>query len=139
MRHYHSPPDGEKQASIDLAGCSFTPIPGTRITLVLPSPEAELRLSVQLGVPGRFKAIRGEVRRNLTAGAEAFAQRNYAIGGSFYLSVSLLTTHHRWRGGWLIFLCPAGWEEKLVEYLIAARAAVVADLRKERAQYGSKS
>ena len=29
-------------------------IPGTRIALVIPSPEAELRLSIQLGIPGPF-------------------------------------------------------------------------------------
>jgi hypothetical protein len=138
MRHHNSPPDGEKQVP-NLAGCSFAPIPSTRITLVIPSPEAELRLSVQLGISGRFKAIRAEALRNLAAGTEAFAQQNYGLGNQLYLSVSLLTTHHRWRGGWLLFHAPPGQEEKLVKYLAAAREAVVADLRKERLQRGSKN
>jgi hypothetical protein len=137
MRHYHSPSDDGWQ--VDLTGCSSAPIPGTGIHLVIPSPEAELRLSVQLGVSGRFKAIRGEALRNLGVGAEAFAQNNYGLGQHLYLSVSLLTTHSRWRGGWLLFRCPPGEETKLIEYLTTARAAVVADLRKERLHRGSRN
>jgi hypothetical protein len=130
---------GEGQSPIDLSGCRFALIPGTRIRLVIPGPDAERRLSIQLGIPGRFKAIRAHARRNLAAHAEVFAQRNYAVGSGFYLSVSLLTTRRRWRGGWLLFRCAAGWKEKLVEYIHAARDAVVADLRKERARHGSKN
>jgi hypothetical protein len=139
MRHYHSPSDGEKQVPINLTSCSFAPIPGTRITLVILSPEAELRLSVQLRIPGRFKAIRGEALRDLSVGAEAFAQQNYGLGNQLYLSVTLLVDHAHWRGGWLLFHCPPGEEEKLVEYLAAARDAVVADLRKERRQRSSRN
>jgi hypothetical protein len=138
MRHHRSPSDGEKQVP-NLVGCSFAPIPGTRIALIIPSPEAELRLSVQLGIPGRFKAIRGEALRNLAPGAEAFAQRNYGLGNQLYLSISLLVDHAHWRGGWLLFHAPPGQEEKLVEYLAAARDAVVISLRKERLQRGSKN
>jgi hypothetical protein len=130
---------GEGQSPIDLAGCSFAPIPGTRIALVIPNPEADLRLNAQLDFSARLKNIRAGALRSLAPSAEAFAQRNYAVGAHLYLSVSILTTHQRWRGGWLMFQCPAGWEEELVEYLATARAAVVADLRQERAQYGSKS
>ena len=71
---------GEGQSPIDLTGCSFAPIPDTRITVVVPSPEAELRLNVQLGIPGRLKAIRIDALRTLTAGAEAFAQKNFGLG-----------------------------------------------------------
>jgi hypothetical protein len=129
---------GDGQSPIDLSGCSFTPIPGTRIALVIPNPEAELRLSVQLGIPKRFKAVRTDALRNLAAGAEAFAQHNYAIGDGLYLSASLLSSRQRWAGGWLLFHAPAGTETDLIEYIHAARDAVVADLRQER-QHGSKS
>jgi hypothetical protein len=130
---------GEGQSPIDLSGCSFATIPGTRIALVVPGPAAELRLSVQLGIPRRLKAIRADALRNLALEAEAFALRNSRVASGLYLSISLFTTRQSWRGGWLMFQCPAGWEENLVEYLATARDAVVADLRKERAQYGSKS
>jgi hypothetical protein len=131
------PPAGDEKQAIDLAGCSLAPIQGTRIALVIPSPEAELRLSVQLSIPYRFKAIRADALRNLEPDTEAFGQRNFALGQHLYLSISLLTTHRQWRGGWLLFACPPGEEEKLVEYLHAGRDAVVANLRKERRQHGS--
>ena len=124
---------------LDLAGCRVALVPHTRIALVIPGPEAERRLSARLGIPGRFKAIRAEALRNLALGAEAFAQRNYGLGGHFYLSVSLLTDRENWRGGWLLFHAPSGWEERLVKYIEAARDEVVTDLRKERAQRGSKN
>jgi hypothetical protein len=129
----------EGQSPIDLTGCSFAPIPGTRIALVIPGPEAELRLSAQLGIPDRLKAIRADALRNLAPGAEAFAQRTSGLGGHLYLSVSLLTTGDHWRGGWLLFHCPPGEETTFVEYLATARDAVVTDLRKERASGGSRS
>jgi hypothetical protein len=130
---------GEGQSPIDLAGCSFAPIPTTRIELITPSHEAELRLSVQLDVADRFKAIRADALRNLEPNAEAFAMRNYGVGDSLYLSISLLTSRTHWRGGWLLFHCPPGEETKLVEYIATARDAVVANLRKERASGGSRS
>jgi hypothetical protein len=130
---------GEGQSPIDLSGCRSALIPGTGIRLIIPSPEAELRLSVQLDIPGRFKAIRSDALRDLAPGAEAFAMRTYGVGGGIYLSVSILTTRQSWRGGWVAYLCPPGEETKLVAYLEAARDAVVADLRKERLQRGSKS
>jgi hypothetical protein len=89
--------------------------------------EAKLRLSVQLDIPNRFKAIRADALRNLAPGAEAFAQRNYKLGQHHYLSISLLTDHTRWRGGWLLFLCPPGEEAAFTEYLATARDAIVAD------------
>ena len=130
---------GEGQSPIDLAGCSFALIPGTKIRLVIPSPEAELRLNAQLGILGRLKAVRTDALRTLTAGAEAFAQHNYAIGDGLYLSASLLSSRQRWAGGWLLFHAPAGTETDLIEYIYVARDAVVADLRQERATHGSKS
>jgi hypothetical protein len=130
---------GEGQSPIDFSGCSFVPIPGTRIRLVIPSHEAELRLSVELGVADRFKGIRADALRNLTADAEAFAQKNFGLGNGLYLSVSLLTSRQRWAGGWLLFHAPAGTETDLIEYIYVARDAVVADLRQERATHGSKS
>jgi hypothetical protein len=131
--------DFPENQSPDLAGCSLAPIPGTSIRLVIPGPEAELRLSVQLGISGRFKAIRADALRGLRARAEAFTQRNYGIGQHLYLSVSLLTTHRLWRGGWLLFHCPAGEETNLIAYIHTARDAVVAGLRKERTRRGSKN
>jgi hypothetical protein len=128
--------DFPENQSPDLAGCSLAPIPGTSIRLVIPSPKAELRLTVQLGLPNRFKAVRGDALRNLAAGAEPFAQRNYALGRHLYLSVSLLTTLRSWRGGWLLYHCPPGEETKLVAYLEAARHVVVPGLRAERADGG---
>jgi hypothetical protein len=139
MRTNSASSTGEGQPSLDLTDCSFAPIPGTAIDFVIPSPEAELRLTVQLGVPDRFKAIRTEALRNLAPGAGAFAQRNYAIGQHLYLSVSLLTTHSRRRGGWILYFCAAGEETNLIAYIHAARNAVVADLRKEWLKRGSKN
>jgi hypothetical protein len=139
MRNKFVSSRGEGQSPIDLTGCSFAPIPGTRIALVVPDRDAEKRLARQLDIPNRLAAIRTDALRNLVAGAEAFAQRNYALGTHLYLSVSMLTTHAHWRGGWLMFQCPDGWEEKLVEYLHAGRDAVVAGLRKERLQRGSRN
>jgi hypothetical protein len=75
----------------------------------------------------------------LAAGAEAFAQNNYAVGDHLYLSISLLTDQDHWRGGWLLFHCPPGEETTFIEYLAAARDEVVVRLRKERLQRGSKS
>lgn len=139
MHNKTHPTTDENQPSPDLSGCSFAPIPGTRIALVIPSHEAELRLSVQLGIPDRLKAVRTDALRNLAPNAEAFAMRNYGVGGGVYLSVSILTTRRSWRGGWVAYLCPPGEETKLVEYIATARDAVVANLRKERLQRGSKS
>ena len=133
------PPSGDEKQATDLSGCSFAPIPGTQIALVIPCPEAERRLSAQLGIPDRFKAIRAGALRNLAAGAEAFAQRNYALGNRLYLSVSLLTDHTRWRGGWVLYCCHPGEETALTKYLARARDAIVVDLRKERLQRGSNS
>jgi hypothetical protein len=138
--HKNDPPTGnEKQASIDLAGCRSALVPGTDIRLIIPDRDAEKRLGRQLDVPSRLAAIRADALRNLAASAEVFAQRTFAIGQRFYLSASVLTTQNHWRGGWLMFQCPAGEEEKLIEYIHAARDAVVFDLRKERLQRGSKS
>ena len=74
-------------------------------------PGSRSRLSVQLDIPTRLAAIRAEALRNLAPSAEAFAQRNFAIGRNLYLRVSILTDHAHWRGGWIFFRCPAG-EEK---------------------------
>lgn len=137
--HENNPPKASENQPLDLSGCRFALIPGTRIRLVIPGPEAELRLSIQLDIPGRFKAIRADALRNLAPAAEAFGQRNYAVGAGFYLSASVLTTHAHWRGGWLLFHCSLSEETKLAEYIKAARDAVVVDLREERAQRGSKS
>jgi hypothetical protein len=133
------PPATNENQPLNLAGCRFAGLPGTKIALVIPSPEAELRLSVQLGIPDRLKAVRTDALRTLTAGAEAFAQKNFGLGNGLYLSVSLLTSRQRWAGGWLLFHEPAGTETDLIEYIHAARDAVVADLRKDRATHGSKS
>jgi hypothetical protein len=142
MHHNYSPSDDGRQAPtgpIDLTGCSFAPIPGTRIALVIPSALAELRLNARLNVAARLSAIRAEALGHLAAGAEAFAQQNHAVGNQLYLSVSILTTHTHWRGGWLLYRCPPGEETAFVEYLAAARDMVVADLRKERLQRGSRN
>jgi hypothetical protein len=134
-----NPPEASENQAIDLTGCSFAPIPGTRIALVIPSPEAELRLATQLDVAARLQAVCAEALRAAAAGAEVFGQRNFAIGGGIYLSISLLTSRQSWRGGWILYYCPPGEETAFVEYLEAARDAVVAGLRKERATHGSKS
>jgi hypothetical protein len=76
---------------------------------------------------------------NLAAGAEAFAQRNFDLSHGLCLSISLLTDHDYWRGGWLLFHCPPGEGAKLIEYLAVARDAVVVSLKRERLQRGSKS
>jgi hypothetical protein len=140
MRKSNPPESDENQVPIDLAGCRWGVLPNSDgIRILIPSKAAADRLGFELDVPARLAAIRSEALQKISSEEEAFAQRNYAVGTHLYLSVSILTTHAHWRGGWLLYFCPPGEETNLIAYIHAARDMVVANLRKDRAQHGSKS
>jgi hypothetical protein len=142
MRKKNQPISGENQP-IDLRGCRSVPVANTGIRLLVPSKEAASRLSEALNVPSRLKAVRQAALRGI-GDRELFVQDCLLVGLSeddqpVHLISSLLVSKRAWRGGWFLIITPVADAAAFSEYLAASRAAVTADLRKERAQRGSKN
>ena len=104
---------------------------------------AAVRISNVLDVSSRLKAVRTAALREI-GNRELFIQDNRLVGISedghpIHLLISILTTRTSWRGGWILAIVPIEDTTAFREYLGASRAAVTANLRKERAQHGSNS
>jgi hypothetical protein len=96
-----------------------------------------------LNVPSRLMALRQAARRGIQD-REFFLQDDLIVGLSdngepVHLLSSLLITRTSWRGGWCLAIVPDRDVATFTEYLAFARAAMISDLRKERASGGSHS
>ena len=138
---------GEGQSPIDLRGCRSIAVGSTGIRLLIPDKEAASRLSDTLNVPSRLATVRQAALRGTRSRGrdpELFVQDCLLVGQTedghpIHLLTSILTTRRAWRGAWFLAIVPVGEAEAFAQYLATARTALVTDLRKERAQHGSKS
>jgi hypothetical protein len=147
MREKSVPKSGDNQPPLDLRGCSSVALAGTGIRLLVPDKEAAKRLSEALNVPSRITAVRQAALRGTRSRGrdpELFVQDDLMVGQTedghpIHLLTSILTTRSSWRGGWFLAIVPAEDTTAFREYLGASRAAVTADLRRQRQQHGSKN
>jgi hypothetical protein len=132
-----------KQTLIDLAGCHSITVSGTGIRMLTPDKNAANRLSDTLNVPSRLIKLRQAARRGI-GDRELFLQDDFIVGLSengepVHLLSSLLVSRSAWRGGWCLVIVSDHDDAAFTKYLAVARAAIIADLRKERASGGSRS
>jgi hypothetical protein len=145
--HETSPPKGAENQPLDLRGCRSIAVGSTDIRLLIPDKTAEQRLSAELNVPARLATVRQAALHGTQSRGrdlELFVQDCLLVGQTedghpIHLLTSILTTRRTWRGGWVLAVVPLTDAEAFSEYLAASRLVIVADLRKERAQRGSKS
>jgi hypothetical protein len=142
MQHDPASKNTSKQV-LDLTGCDFNTIPGTRIRLSHPTGPVAERLGKEFKISSRVDRLLKAAWKNI-GDREIFLQDyrllGYAPDGNpVHLIISLLTTAKYWRGGWFLALFPPAEADVFTRHIESARLATVAELRKERAQHGSKS